>query len=182
MVATVDLTETMILASLRAVLMGFLPAIEVITAQVNRVPEPIGPDFVVMTPIGRERLATNIANWTDGFFASPQVAGTRKDMQPTKLTVQLDVHGPASANNTQIITTLFRSDVATTAFEALGRDVQALYAEDAHQSPFSNDSDQTESRWTIDVVLQANITVTSPQEFADIVTIGLINVDERFPP
>lgn len=177
MTATVDLTEALILASLRSMLLSLLSCVEVIRAETNRVPEPVGPDFCLLTPMLRTRLSTNITSWRDGFFATPPVPGTRRDMQPTQLTVQVDVHGPNSANTTQIIATLFRSDVVTATFDALGSGVQALYAEEPRQSPFTNDSDQIEYRWTIDLVLQANITVTTAQDFAGVVKVGLTNAD-----
>lgn len=41
-------------------------------------------------------------------------------MQPTEVTVQLDVHGPNSSDNAQIITTLFRDDYAVEQFKTLG--------------------------------------------------------------
>lgn len=51
------------------------PAVEVIAAQQNRVPEPRTPDFVVMTPIRYTRLATNLDAYQDArFFGS--IAGT----------------------------------------------------------------------------------------------------------
>lgn len=54
-------TETQALAALRAFLSFILPnGIEIIRGQDNRVPEPVAPDFVVMTPIRRERLMTNL--------------------------------------------------------------------------------------------------------------------------
>lgn len=181
MSVTISLTETAILGALRTVLLGMLPAgIEVIRAEINRVPEPVGADFVLMSPILHERLATNIVTWFDGFFSVPPVPGVRMDLQPIKLTVQLDVHGPASADNTQIITTLFRGEVATAAFDALSIGVQTLYAEDARQSPFTNEADQVEFRWTIDLALQANPIVISPQDFAAQLHAGLISADATY--
>jgi hypothetical protein len=173
MSATLSLTEAQTLAALRTVLIGLLPAgIEIIRAEGNRIPEPRGADFVVMTPMRRERLSTNIATWSDGALLAPQVPGTRSDMQPSKVSVQLDIHGPLSADTTQIITTLFRSDVMFNAFAFTGVAVQALYADEAHQAPFINAEQQVEYRWVCDVTLQANPAVTSPQDFAQTVTLS----------
>jgi hypothetical protein len=47
------------------------PAVDVVAAQQNRVPEPKSPDFVVMTPIRYTRLATNLDQYQDArFFGS----------------------------------------------------------------------------------------------------------------
>jgi len=55
-----------ILKALRTFLLGILPStVEVILAQVNRVPQPKVKDFVVMTPIRRERLETNVDSNAD---------------------------------------------------------------------------------------------------------------------
>jgi hypothetical protein len=60
MVALVNLGDTEVLTVARAVLLALLPdGVEVIRAYANRVPEPIGPDFVVLSPLRRERLSTN---------------------------------------------------------------------------------------------------------------------------
>lgn len=164
---TLGLTEAAALNALRAVLIGIMPAgLEILRSEVNRVAEPLGPDFIMLTPILRSRLTMTVSSWTDGFFATPPVPGTRQDMQETQITVQLDIHGPNSADNTQIITTLFRSDVATSAFDAQALGVQTLYAAEPRQSPFINGEQQIEYRWTVDLVLQVNPVVTSPQQFA----------------
>lgn len=61
---------------LRAFVLSILPSgVEVIAGQDNRVPEPTGPDFVVMTPGRRGRLATNIDTFADCFFAG-SISGT----------------------------------------------------------------------------------------------------------
>ena len=55
--------------ALRSFLLSVLPAgVEVIQGQDSRVPEPSNVDFVVMTPITRERLATNYILWADCTF------------------------------------------------------------------------------------------------------------------
>lgn len=61
MVAQVNMGDTQLLAVVRAVLLGLLPpGIEVIRAFGNRVPEPVGSDFCVLSPPHiRTRLSTN---------------------------------------------------------------------------------------------------------------------------
>lgn len=177
MPATLSLTEQQTFEALRTVLLGILPSgTEVVKGQQNRVAEPIGPDFIVCTPILRTRLETNRDSFTDAPLATPPI-GTRDSLAPTEVTVQLDVHGPASADNAQMISTLFRDEYAMIEFARLPYDVQPLYAEDPRQMPFENAEQQTEWRWTVDVVLQANPVVTTPQDFADVVVVTPIESD-----
>lgn len=181
MSVTLGLTETAAIGALRAVLLTLLPpGVEILRAEINRVAEPAGPDFCMLTPISRTRLTMTVSSWVDGSFATPPGPGIRQDCQETQITVQLDIHGPNSADNTQIITTLFRSEVVTAGFDALGLGVQTLYAEDARQTPFINDSAQIEYRWTVDLVLQVNPVVTSPQQFAAALSAGLISADAAY--
>jgi hypothetical protein len=44
-------------------------------------------------------------------------SGVKSSMQSTQMTIQLDVHGPSSGDNAQIISTLFRDEFATTFFQ-----------------------------------------------------------------
>lgn len=62
-----SLTESQALTALRAFLLTVLPeGVEVTRGLDNLVPEPIGADFVVMTPVLRERLSTNVTIYRDG--------------------------------------------------------------------------------------------------------------------
>ena len=176
MTASVSLTESGVFAALRTVLLGWLPSgVEVIRAQGNRVPEPESADFVTMLPVFRQRLATNTTAFVDGF--SMGQPGTRSDLTPTLFNVQVDVHGPASGENAQIIVALFRSDAASSAFLASSADVQPLYCSDPRQSPFSNGEQQVEEHWSVDLSLQANIAVTTPQDFAGAVSVSALAAD-----
>lgn len=166
-------TESNVLAVLRTFIMSVLPsAVEVVRGQDNRVPEPQSLDFVVMTPIRRERLETNVDTSTD------ILAGQVAYMQPTRIVVQLDVHGPGSAENAQIVSTMFRDGYAVDQFAASGFDVAPLHADDPRQMTFVNGEDQYETRWVVEAAVQANQVVTSaPQQFADVVSATLVDVD-----
>ena len=166
--ATVSLTESGVFAALASVLAAWLPGLELIKAQQNRTPEPETPDFAVFLPVTRERQSTNIASFFDGFPSGQP--GTRTDLQPTRFTIQVDVHGPASADNAQTVATLWRSDAGADAFAATGADIQPLYCSEPRQLAFVDGEQQVESRWMLDLVLQANIAVTTPQDFAATVT------------
>lgn len=103
-------------------------------------------------------------------------------LQATEVTMQLDIHGPASANNAQIFSTLFRDDFAYQQFLTSGVDVSPLYTGEPHQAPFLNGEQQIEYRWSVDAVLQCNPVVTVPQQFLDQAEVTPIhNVLAEFP-
>ncbi len=229
-------TQSNVLTALRAFLVSILPSgVAVIQGQQNRVPEPEGADFVVMTPILKARLETNSWSWADVAFtgsisgttltvtavefgtirvgatlfgtnvasgtaisalgtgtgavgtyavsASQTVSsatlacGASNIKQPTKIIIQLDVHGPSSADNAQTISTLFRDDYAVQVFLASGYDVSPLYADDPKQIPFINGEQQVETRYVIDAVMQANEIVSPPQQYAG--TLGPITIENE---
>ena len=109
----------------------------------------------------RTRLSTNVVSTSD-----VPGAGTRQVRQPTELSLQIDVHGPAASDNAQILATLLRDDFASARFAGYARGVQPLYATDPHQTPFINGEDQYEDRWTFDLSLQCSPAVTVAQDFA----------------
>jgi hypothetical protein len=94
-------------------------------------------------------------------------AGVKQAVQKQQATVQIDVHGPASADNTSLITTLFRDQFGVDAFLASSIDVAPLYASDPRQLPFINGEDQYEDRWSFDLYMQVNVVVQVAQQFAD---------------
>lgn len=103
-------------------------------------------------------------------------------MQPTEVAIQLDVHGPNSTDNCQIISTLFRDGYGYDFFAQQPADMAPLYTDDGRQMPFINGENQYEDRWVMNVYMQANIAVSTGQQFADILTLeGVIDVDATFP-
>lgn len=174
MTVTLSITESDVFTALRAFLIAILPAgIEVVQGQENGVSEPLAGDFVIMTATLRRRLDTNLEDW-DHTDTAPT---TTTAMAATEVTMQCDVHGPASADNAQIITTLFRSAYSVQQFATSGLDITPLHVSDPRQVPFVNGEQQFENRWAIDMAMQANPIVTVPQDFANTLTIGLIEVD-----
>jgi hypothetical protein len=215
--------------------------VEIVRGQDNRVPEPLAGDFIVMTPIMRQRLAWNAVGFFDGaftvvisgnimtvteinhnvptlvpgvsirdtggvifpntiigqqisgppgglgeYFISPSqatytsviaYAGLREDMAATKWTVQLDVHGPLSGDNIQAIYSLFFSEYATNVFSSTGFDVTPLTSTQPRQIPFLNAEQQIEYRWSIDLDMQINPIVSTPQQFFDEVEVSITEVD-----
>jgi hypothetical protein len=214
--------------------------VEVIQAQQNRVPEPKGSDFIVMTTTFRARLSTNIDGYADCFFTG-SIAGTVLEVsdvaygtliagapiygsgvvpgtfitslaggsggvgaynvsasqdgggqemaaginaitQPTRIDVQLDVHGQNSPDFAQTISTLMRDEFATGQFADILPSVSPLHADDPKRMPFVNDQQEYEWRWVVEVKLQANQTVTVGQQFFDQAQVILVNVDATYPP
>lgn len=242
---TLSPTESDIQVVLRAFLLNILPAgVEAFEGQWNRVPEPAGPNFVVMTTIRRERIETNLDGYADvlfqGSIAGPTLtvvdvdygviavgspvfgigvtpgttvtalgtgsggigsyavapnqnvgtvtlsAGTVQMTQPTQITVQLDVHSNdvgTAADMAQTISTVFRDDVAVQFFSASGvSGISPLYASDPRQVAFINAEIQYETRYIVEVNIQANQTVGVPQQFAGQILIDVVNVEATFPP
>jgi hypothetical protein len=92
--------------------------------------------------------------------------GTSAQTQATEVTIQADVHGPASADNAARIATLFRDQFGVSAFLDQGQWVSPLYTTTPRQMPFENGEQQTEERWIVDLTMQANVTIATPQQFA----------------
>jgi hypothetical protein len=241
MPATISLTDSDILTVLRSFILSVLPTdVEVVQGQANRVAEPQGDDFVMMWPVSRSRLATNIEVMYDtklmgtisgytltcsgvstgaltlnspifaadiplgvyiqslgtgtgqaGTYVLSQsivtqsttfFAGVRFSTQKMQMRYQCDVHGPNGAENSTILTTLLRSEVATDFFQQSGYAVTPLFADDATQMPFMSGENQAEDRWTFDVVLQADPVVMTPQQFADSLQATPLPVDIIYPP
>lgn len=235
-----SLNELAMFTALRTFLLGVLaPGVEVIRGQVNRTAEPATTDFVVLTPIMRERLETNTETFADVAFvgsisgttlnvtsvsqgtiavgallfganvtagttitalgtgtggvgtytvsqsqtaaAGVIAAGTLSILQPVTVTVQIDVHGPNSADNVQVISTLFRDSYGVDQIQAANPGVTPLHADQARQMPFVNGEQQIEYRWTMDALVQCNPTLNVPQQYAAAAKVGTIEVDTTYP-
>lgn len=171
---TLGLTESAMLTDLRSFLLLITNgAIEVVLGQVNRVAEPEGPDYIVFWPTARLALATPTVTYSTTDPAPLVQASTLS----TQLEVQVDVHGPNSADTAQVVATLWRNEFACAQLAV----VQPLYAQDPRQMPFINGEKQYEDRWVVVLAMQANPTVSTAQQFADTLTVGLIEVDATYP-
>lgn len=109
-------------------------------------------------------------------------AGSRQATQKNEVVMQVDVHGDDSSDNVEVISTMFRDPYAAEFFAASGVDMSALYADDPRQLPFINAEQQYETRWSVDLHLEANQTVLNvPQQFAAALALDLISVDAAYP-
>lgn len=249
-------TQSNVMAAMRSFLTAVLPPlgpdglpVDVIQAQQNRVPEPKGAAFCIMTQVRQERLSTNVDRHADakftgsiagatmtitavdpeftgliaagstmfgaGLAANTRVtalgtgaggvgtyaispsqtigsrtlsAGSTLIRQAMKVSVQLDFHADPKADISgdmaAVVSTLLRDDFGVQQFanQSPHYDVAPLYATDPAQRPFFNDQQQVETRWVVEALLQCNVVVSVPQQFADSVDLDVISVDATYAP
>ena len=161
--------------AIRVVVLDVLPAgIEVVQAQVNRVPEVKGEDYVLMTPGSRNRLAT-----TEEAYDWEQKTVELK--QSVAATVQLDIHGPNSEDNAQVLGIVFRSSVGVKKFSAFGAEMAPLSITEPQQVPFVNAENEYETRWVLKLDVQLKPAVVIAEEFAFELDVGVKEVDAAYP-
>lgn len=96
---------------------------------------------------------------------------------------QVDFHGPSAPDNASLFCTLFRDGYAVDLFSSynLG-DITPIQADDPRQIPFTSGEQQYELRYIVEAQLQVNETIFVPYQFADTVTVGIIEVEASYPP
>jgi len=113
-------------------------------------------------------------------------AGSKTVQQALKATIQLDFHSTdySAGDLANTVSTLLRDAFAVDQFanQSPNYGVVPLYADDARQIPFLNDSQAVEWRWVVDTLLQCNVIVQVPQQFTDSVGLDLVSVDEAYAP
>ena len=113
--------------------------------------------------------------------------GARLIEMGTEVAVQLDFHTAdalGAGDMAATVSTLFRDSFAVDQFanQSPNYGVVPLHADDPRQAPFVNAEQQYETRWTVDALLQANIVVSIPQQYADSETLTVISVEAAYPP
>jgi hypothetical protein len=132
---------------------------------------------------GTGGVGTYVVSPAQTRVSSALAAGIIDVTQSTMIVYQLDVHGPLGSENAQTISTLLRDDYGVRRFrDDLGDVASPLYTDDPRQLPFINAEKQYEDRWVVEVTLQANEVVGIAQQYAEVVTVDLINVDATYPP
>lgn len=99
-------------------------------------------------------------------------AGTETLVQTADVVMQIDAHGPGAMNNANLIATIFRDDRAGILLEGTG--LSPLYADDPKQMPFITEGQQYENRYTLDIHMQADLSLTLSQEFASEAEVTLV--------
>jgi hypothetical protein len=176
MAATISITETQAFTVLRAFVLSLadLSPNNVIRGLQNRVAMPVG-DFIELTPLFAGPLSTNVQTYAPNASAS-------NNERSTQFSVQIDCYGDLAMDRANTLSMMIRSPYACEQFAASGIDMQPLYANDAHQLPFTTGEAQYMERWGFDAHLQMNPVVSVPQDFATTLVVGLIDVDVVFPP
>lgn len=181
------LTEAQIFSALRQWLIATLPPnVPVIRGQPNRVAEPQAPLFVVITQLYSERLETNTDTYSDQY---PSGSSTISQSAPFKVTFQVDFHGAQQDGDTlygaadcmHTCATLWRSEYGITLMNTANSAVTPLYVDIRGQTPWTNGEAQIEERWTMDAAVQANMSVTIPQQFAGALHANIIDVTAVYP-
>ena len=238
-------TEDDIITALRGFLLAVAPSgADAFQGEENRVPEPSAKTFMVIWPIMRPRLATNIDTAIDTAFmgsvagttltvtsmligtilpgatllgtgvaaattilsqsggtaggigiyllSTAQTLSSRKlasgalsAMQETEVVMQVDVHAPdlnLGGNLAATVATMFRDAYAVDLIGGINPAIAPLFSGDPRQMPFINGEQQAEVKWTLDLHMQVNQTVSGiPQAFFDAVDLTLIDVEATYP-
>lgn len=171
---TPSVTQEQVYTALRSFLLAVLPAnTEVIQGQINRVPMPRGPNWVLMQDMRRQQMAMNVHTYDPPTDPIPAI-GSEDIERSTSLDFQIDVYGPLSADNAQVVATLFRDAWAVEKFKDNG--LAPLNCTEPAQLPLLAGEQQWIQRWTTTATLHGNITVTVPAEFADTLITTLSEV------
>lgn len=172
----VNLTELDLYTALRAFLLGTVDG-DVIVGQDNQVAMPTGT-FACMTTLRVMGLSTNKVVWDS-------VNNLEANSRSTEWVCQIDFYsddtGPA-VNNAWSFAQLARTSYAFDFFVARPGQIQTLYATDPINTTMINSEAQYQERYTLEFHAQFNPVVTTPLAFADTLTVGLIEVDAKFPP
>lgn len=169
---TISITEEM----LRQALLEFVATCvdgEVVAGQDNRVAQPEGTYYVLQT-LWTKGLSTNKETWDT-------VNLTVSNSRDTEWCCQVDVYGANAADRAAILATLCKTQWAADQF-AVGGLLAPLFATDPLQTTMINEEAQYEERYTFEFHAQFNPVVTTPGQFADVLTITPVDVDVRFPP
>lgn len=173
---TPSITESNVVEALGLFLQNILPnGTTVVRGQQNRVAEPAGTNFAVMWPLSQERIATNTDSYTSTL---------RNVVYAMKVTVQVDIHGVASAENAVLLSTLARDEYGVNFFasETIGSlGIQPLYASDPRQMPYQDGEQQMEEKWTVEVTLQSNPVIAVPQDSANQLEVQTIKNATTYP-
>ena len=167
----VTISDDDVYTALRAFILNVLPDIgsnNVLLGPMNGVPMPPGPNFVIMSPTDRAGLATTVRDY------DPE-NGERDTTRSTRVGCFVNFYGEAATDNGQIFNQLFRDMYGCDFMRPFN--VQPLWCDDGRQAPLIDSEKQYSQRWVIRAVMQINPTVSTSQEFADTVTVTLVEAD-----
>lgn len=117
----------------------------------------------------------------DGVYQAGQV----QTVGQYEATMQLGFHSAdnTSADMAQIVAQMLRDPYGVSFIRGQNAAVCPLFASPPRQVPWVNAEDQFETRWIVECVLQANVTITNiPVDFVTSAEITLVDVDVVYPP
>ena len=167
-----SITDDDVFTALVAFVNNVLPAIGAVNVQqgpLNRVPMPPGPDFCILEPTDRMRLATNARSYD-------ATGGTRTSQESVQVGVTVNFYGPTATDNGQTFVQLFRDLYGADFFAAY--EVAPLFCDDGRQMPLIDSEKQYAARWMIRAWLQINPTISTTQDFAASVTVNVVEIDQ----
>lgn len=147
---------------------------QVFAGQDNEVAQPTG-QYVMLQTLYTKGLSTNKEAWNT-------TAQTVDNGRDTEWCCQVDVYGPGAADRANLLALLVKTQYACGVFASSGVDMMPLYATDPQQTTMVNAEEQYEERYTFEFHAHYNPVVTTPGQFANVLTITPIDVDVRFPP
>ncbi len=135
---------------------------------------PASPGFVTMQLTRGQRLNYNIDTW-DVTDPAPTETDSETHWQER---MQIDFYGASSGDWSRVFAGLWRDEVGCL---ALAPNCQPLYHDEPLLAPLEDDELQYEQRWLCQAFLQYNPVISPLQDFADTLSVTLINVDEAYP-
>ena len=179
MSASVNIIQDDLTTALRGFLLSIVDTQTVELGQQNRTSMPIADNFVIMTPLGQVGLSTNRVRYDDnGIYGQ----GKQQTQRSTQWPCQIDCYGERASEFASIIGTLIRSDYACEWFSCNGPVLSPLYCSEPKQTAMVNGEQQYEDRWTLDFIGQYNPIVSTPLDFMDNITVGIVAADLKYPP
>jgi hypothetical protein len=131
---------------------------------------------VIVAPLtGTGGLGTYAVVPAQEAASESMAAGRRLATESVQMAIQVDVYGPNSGNFVQSLSAMFRDGLAVDHLAAISPVISPLYADEPRQLAFSDGEQQYENRWSIDVELQIDQTITVPQQFADTLKVNVVN-------
>lgn len=143
--------------------------VAVTRGQINRVAMPVSA-FINMLVMVSSRISTNEDSYTND---------TQVTQMSTKVKMRLDFYGPLAHDWAVEVKALWRDLFGCNQLAPL---FAPLYDNDAIQGALVNGEEEYEDRWILELFLQYNPTVTTPQQSANALALKVVNVAERYPP
>lgn len=177
MTLTVTPDHDTLYQALETFLTGVLPAgVPVIRGLPNRAAmPPPEPGYVVMQALFQTRLSTPVDTFVTGGTSPPTTSSVQQSIE---VPVQIDCYGPNSGSWAATISTVFADAYG---FNALGPNCEPLYANDARMAPLTNEELAYEEKWIVDAHLEWDPVATVNQQYADALSLTLIDAPVKYP-